>query len=141
MIYWGSGLQCKYLSCGEDRFSPPFYELSLCKRIYSLCTDAFLGFSDLSILFYPNIPFVGFHSPLVATMLLTLAVNSSYAKDSQAPTSTIDASSLSEKCYKVFTEDKRAHHHKVILYNRFGITMVGDLYTPANMKKGYKLRA
>lgn len=79
--------------------------------------------------------------PLVATMLLTLAVNSSYAKDSQAPTLTIDASSLSEKWDKAFPEDKRAHHHKVILYNRFGITMVGDLYTPANMKKGDKLRA
>ncbi len=79
--------------------------------------------------------------PLVATMLLTLAVNSSYAKDSQAPTLTIDASSLYEKWDKVFPEDKRAHHHKVILYNRFGITMVGDLYTSANMKKGDKLRA
>ncbi len=74
-------------------------------------------------------------------MLLTLAVNSSYANDSQAPTLTIDASSLYEKWDKAFPEDKRAHHHKVILYNRFGITMVGDLYTPANMKKGDKLRA
>ena len=80
-------------------------------------------------------------APLVATMLLTLAVNSSYAKDSQAPALTIDASSLSEKWDKVFPEDKRAHHHKVVFHNRFGISMVGDLYTPANMRKGDKLRA
>lgn len=80
-------------------------------------------------------------APLVATMLLTLAVNSSFAKDSQAPALTIDASSLSEKWDKVFPEDKRAHHHKVVFHNRFGITMVGDLYTPANMRKGDKLRA
>lgn len=45
-------------------------------------------------------------APLVATMLHTLAVNSSYAKDSQAPTLTIDASSLSENGIKLFLRIK-----------------------------------
>lgn len=78
---------------------------------------------------------------LVASAALTLAVNSSYAENSQAPALTIDASTLSETWDKVFPEDKRANHHKVVFHNRFGISMVGDLYTPANMKKGDKLRA
>lgn len=32
-------------------------------------------------------------------------------------------------------------HRKVVFHNRFGITLVGDLYTPKTMKAGEKMRA
>ncbi len=63
------------------------------------------------------------------------------AQNSQAPALTIEAKNLSEKWDKVFAEDPRATHHKVVFHNRFGITMVGDLYTPKNLPAGKKLPA
>lgn len=54
---------------------------------------------------------------------------------------TINAKNLSEKWDKVFPEDSRADHHKVTFHNRYGITLVADLYAPKNMKKGDKLPA
>ena len=32
-------------------------------------------------------------------------------------------------------------HRKVVFHNRFGITLVGDLYTPKSMKAGREMRA
>lgn len=60
---------------------------------------------------------------------------------SKAPKETIKASALSNQWDKTFPEDARAEHRKVTFHNRYGITLVGDLYTPQNMKKGEKLSA
>jgi fermentation-respiration switch protein FrsA (DUF1100 family) len=60
---------------------------------------------------------------------------------SRAPEETIKASHLSEKWDKVFPEDARVKHHKVVFHNRYGITLVGDLYEPKNAKTGEKLPA
>ena len=50
----------------------------------------------------------------------------------RAPTETIRPASLSLKWDKTFPEDHRVVHKKVTFHNRFGITLVGDLYTPRN---------
>ena len=60
---------------------------------------------------------------------------------SKAPVETIKASELSEAWDKVFPEDSRVSHHKVTFHNRYGITLVADLYAPKDMKKGDKLPA
>lgn len=63
------------------------------------------------------------------------------ATDSVAPAETIKASDLSEKWDKTFPEDARVLHHKVTFHNRYGITLVGDLYTPRDAKAGAKMAA
>lgn len=60
---------------------------------------------------------------------------------SRAPVETIRADQLSEAWDKVFPEDSRVTHHKVTFHNRYGITLVGDLYMPKSMKPGDKLPA
>ena len=60
---------------------------------------------------------------------------------SKAPTETIRADQLSEVWDKVFPEDSRVTHHKVTFHNRYGITLVADLYAPKSMKAGDKLPA
>lgn len=75
---------------------------------------------------------------------LTVGGHSAIAAEntiSKAPAETISAKNLSEKWDKVFPEDARAAHHKVTFHNRYGITLVGDLYTPKNMKSNEKLPA
>lgn len=62
-------------------------------------------------------------------------------KDSVAVPETIDPAKLSNAWDKVFPEDPRVSHRKVVFHNRFGITLVGDLYTPKTMKAGEKMRA
>ena len=52
------------------------------------------------------------------------------AENSVAPAETIKASQLSEKWDKVFPENKNVNHRKIIFHNRYGITLVADLYTP-----------
>ena len=59
----------------------------------------------------------------------------------KAPAETIRASDLSEQWDKVFPEDQHVAHHKVTFHNRYGITLVGDLYAPADMKEGDRLPA
>lgn len=39
---------------------------------------------------------------------------------------------LEEKWDKTFPENKQVSHHKVTFHNRYGITLVGDLYEPKN---------
>lgn len=56
------------------------------------------------------------------------------AENSVAPAETIKISQLSETWDKVFPENKNVNHHKVIFHNRYGITLVGDLYTPKNFR-------
>lgn len=62
-------------------------------------------------------------------------------KPSVAVKETIDASKLSNAWDKTFPEDQRVAHQKVTFHNRFGITLVGDLYTPKNHKAGEKYEA
>ena len=42
---------------------------------------------------------------------------------------------------KVFPKSKEVNVQKIKFKNRYGITLVGDLYTPKNMSKGDKLPA
>ena len=75
---------------------------------------------------------------------LTLAGNTSVSAEtglSKAPVETIQTSALSEAWDKVFPEDSRVSHHKVTFHNRYGITLVADLYAPKDMKKDDKLPA
>lgn len=60
---------------------------------------------------------------------------------SKAPAETIKASQLSEKWDKVFPENRQVTHHKVTFHNRYGLTLVGDLYMPKSMKQDDKLPA
>lgn len=53
---------------------------------------------------------------------------------SKAPAETIKASRLSEKWDKVFPENKNVSHKKITFHNRYGITLVADLYTPKNFR-------
>ncbi|MBQ9275351.1 MAG: alpha/beta hydrolase [Succinivibrio sp.] len=55
---------------------------------------------------------------------------------SKAPAETIKAASLSKQWDKVFPENLQVKHRKVTFHNRYGITLVGDLYTPKSLKKG-----
>jgi len=52
-----------------------------------------------------------------------------------------DAKCLSNKWDKVFSKSENVNVQKVEFKNRFGITLVGDLYTPKTMKKNDKLPA
>ena len=54
---------------------------------------------------------------------------------SKAPAETIKASQLSEKWDKVFPENRQVTHHKVTFHNRYGLTLVGDLYMPKSLKQ------
>ena len=52
-----------------------------------------------------------------------------------------NAKSLSNKWDKVFPKSEKVNVQKVEFKNRFGITLVGDLYTPKTMKDNDKLPA
>lgn len=60
---------------------------------------------------------------------------------SKAPAETIKAAKLSNAWDKTFAENKNVDHHKVTFHNRYGITLVADMYTPKNMQKEAKLPA
>ncbi len=62
-------------------------------------------------------------------------------KDSVAPVETIDVSKLSTEWDKVFPENQNVSHQKVTFHNRYGITLVADMYIPKNVKAGEKLPA
>ena len=67
--------------------------------------------------------------------------NPAMVKDSVAPAETIDAAKLSNAWDKVFPENQNVAHKKVTFHNRYGITLVADMYTPKNVKSGTKLPA
>ena len=71
----------------------------------------------------------------------TLATLSADAPQSKSPAETIKAGNLSERWDKVFPEDSRVAHHKVTFHNRYGITLVGDLYIPKTARQGEKIAA
>ena len=77
--------------------------------------------------------------------IIGAGAGSSYAAQvptpSKAPTETIDAATLSHKWNKTFPENTKVAHQKITFHNRYGITLVGDLYTPKDMKQGEKLAA
>lgn len=77
--------------------------------------------------------------------IIGAGAGSSYAAQapapSKAPAETIDAATLSNKWDKTFPENAKVAHQKITFHNRYGITLVGDLYTPKNMKQGEKLAA
>lgn len=77
--------------------------------------------------------------------IIGAGAGSSYAAQvptpSKAPTETIDAATLSHKWDKTFPENTKVSHQKITFHNRYGITLVGDLYTPKDMKQGEKLAA
>lgn len=60
---------------------------------------------------------------------------------SKAPAETIKASKLSNAWDKTFEENTNVNHHKVTFHNRYGITLVADMYTPKTLQKGDKLPA
>ena len=66
---------------------------------------------------------------------------SAAAVQSKAPAETIKTEQLSQVWDKVFPEDSRVTHHKVTFHNRYGITLVADLYAPKSMKAGDRLPA
>jgi fermentation-respiration switch protein FrsA (DUF1100 family) len=81
---------------------------------------------------------------LMASLMMAVGTGSAAAVKpgpSKAPAETIKASSLSNKWDKTFPEDERVNHKKVTFHNRFGITLVGDLYTPKNASEGEKFAA
>lgn len=77
--------------------------------------------------------------------IIGAGAGSSYAAQvptpSKAPTETIDATTLSHKWDKTFPENTKVAHQKITFHNRYGITLVGDLYTPKDIKQGEKLAA
>ncbi|MGM9582781.1 MAG: alpha/beta hydrolase [Phascolarctobacterium sp.] len=69
--------------------------------------------------------------------------NSALAVSTQitAPAETIVASKLDNSWDKKFPMNANVHQHKITFHNRFGITLVADMYVPKNMAKGSKLPA
>ncbi len=57
------------------------------------------------------------------------------AGPSKAPAETIDAAKLSQNWDKTFPVNDKVAHKKVTFHNRYGITLVGDLYTPKVAKE------
>lgn len=51
---------------------------------------------------------------------------------SKAPAETVSAAKLPTKWDKVFTENKNVTHKKITFHNRYGITLVADMYAPKN---------
>lgn len=66
---------------------------------------------------------------------IALADDSVFAKES------VNVELLSNKWDKVFPEDNRVNHQKIVFHNRYGISLVADLYTPKSMKESDKLPA
>ena len=48
---------------------------------------------------------------------------------------------LTQEWDKIFPQSNKVEHHKVTFRNRYGITLVGDLYVPKNIRSGQKLPA
>ena len=48
---------------------------------------------------------------------------------------------LTQEWDKIFPRSNKVEHHKVTFRNRYGITLVGDLYVPKNIRSGQKLPA
>ena len=57
------------------------------------------------------------------------------------PMKGVQTMQLTQEWDKIFPRSNKVEHHKVTFKNRYGITLVGDLYVPKNIRSGQKLPA
>ena len=75
-----------------------------------------------------------------AAVALTLS-GSALADVSITPMKGVQTMQLTQEWDKIFPQSNKVEHHRVTFKNRYGITLVGDLYVPKNIRSGQKLPA
>ena len=75
-----------------------------------------------------------------AAVALTLSGHA-LADVSITPMKGVQTMQLTQEWDKIFPQSNKVEHHKVTFKNRYGITLVGDLYVPKNIRSGQKLPA
>ena len=75
-----------------------------------------------------------------AAVALTLSAPA-LADVSITPMKGVQTMQLTQEWDKIFPQSNKVEHHKVTFRNRYGITLVGDLYVPKNIRSGQKLPA
>ena len=75
-----------------------------------------------------------------AAVALTLS-GPALADVSITPMKGVQTMQLTQEWDKIFPQSNKVEHHKVTFKNRYGITLVGDLYMPKNIRSGQKLPA
>lgn len=75
-----------------------------------------------------------------AAVALTLS-GQALADVSITPMKGVRTMQLTQEWDKIFPQSNKVEHHKVTFRNRYGITLVGDLYVPKNIRSGQKLPA
>lgn len=75
-----------------------------------------------------------------AAVTLTLSAPA-LADVSITPMKGVQTMQLTQEWDKIFPQSNKVEHHKVTFRNRYGITLVGDLYVPKNIRSGQKLPA
>lgn len=75
-----------------------------------------------------------------AAVALTLSGHA-LADVSITPMKGVQTMQLTQEWDKIFPRSNKVEHHKVTFRNRYGITLVGDLYVPKNIRSGQKLPA
>lgn len=75
-----------------------------------------------------------------AAVALTLS-GPALADVSITPMKGVQTMQLIQEWDKIFPQSNKVEHHKVTFKNRYGITLVGDLYVPKNIRSGQKLPA
>jgi len=75
-----------------------------------------------------------------AAVALTLS-GPALADVSITPMKGVQTMQLTQEWDKIFPQSNKVEHHKVTFKNRYGITLVGDLYVPKNIRSGQKLPA
>ena len=75
-----------------------------------------------------------------AAVALTLS-DHALADVSITPMKGVQTMQLTQEWDKIFPQSNKVEHHKVTFRNRYGITLVGDLYVPKNIRSGQKLPA
>lgn len=75
-----------------------------------------------------------------AAVALTLS-GPALADVSITPMKGVQTMQLTQEWDKIFPRSNKVEHHKVTFKNRYGITLVGDLYVPKNIRSGQKLPA
>lgn len=75
-----------------------------------------------------------------AAVVLTLSGHA-LADVSITPMKGVQTMQLTQEWDKIFPQSNKVEHHKVTFKNRYGITLVGDLYVPKNIRSGQKLPA
>ena len=75
-----------------------------------------------------------------AAVALTLSAPA-LADVSITPMKGVQTMQLTQEWDKIFPQSNKVEHHKVTFKNRYGITFVGDLYVPKNIRSGQKLPA